>query len=390
MVQYVLRRLLQSIVLLALVVAAVFLVFQVMPGDVTSLMINPQTPPEAREAMIERLGLDRPVHERFLIYLERIAHLDLGTAFPTASFRGGEPVVDLIAERLPRTFLLFSIVVLLNYTIGFAVGKRIAWRRGSMAELLPTSIGVVLYNVFTPLAGLVVLWLFALKLRLFPFGGWQTFALWRPFIDRGLTSNDVFLPMLGTGVFFVAWLGLLLLATRRVDRRAVGTALRIGGVAVFAAGALWWWQRTGLLPLATDVVYHMTLPVATLVLIGFASPMLVMRDSMLETMRDDFVLTARAKGLSERQVRDRHVARAALLPIATSFALAVALVLDGAVITETLFSWPGMGQAVLRSVIEQNYPVTIGMVLVVGVAVLVAHLAVDLLYAVIDPRVRHG
>ena len=340
--------------------------------------------------MIERLGLDRPVHERFLIYLGGLARLDLGTAFPTASFRGGRPVTEIVAERLPRTLLLFVVVVVLNYAIGFTVGKRIAWKRGGLIELLPTALGVVLHNVFTPVAGLILLWVFALKFDLFPFGGWQTFPRWRPFIERGLTSNDVFMPMIGTGIFFVGWLLLLLRATHGMERRSMRTVSRAAGVAVFGIGALVWWQRTALLPLALDVLYHMTLPVLALVLIGFATPMLVMRDSMLETMRDDFVLTARAKGLPDRQVRDRHAARAALLPIATSFALAVALVVDGAVITETVFSWPGMGQALLRSVTEKNYPVTMGVVLVAGATVLLAHVAVDLLYAVIDPRVRHA
>jgi peptide/nickel transport system permease protein len=390
MTQYILRRLAQSLVLLVLVIGAVFLIFQVMPGDITTMMIDPELPPEAREAVIERLGLDRPVHERFLIYLNGLAHLDMGAAFPTATFRGGRPVVEIIAERFPRTVLLFVVVVVINYVIGFAVGKRIAWRRGGIAELLPTAVGVVLHNVFTPVAGLVLLWLFALKFGLFPFGGWQDFTRWRPFIERGLTSNDVFVPMLGTAVFLVAWMLLLLRATQRMDRRSTRSVSRAVGAAAFTAGALWWWHRTALLPLALDVLYHMTLPVVTLVGIGFASPMLVMRDSMLETMRDDYVLTARAKGLRDRHVRDHHAARAALLPIATSFALAVALVVDGAVITETLFSWPGMGQALLRSVTEKNYPVTMGVVLAAGTAVLIAHLAVDLLYAVIDPRVRNA
>ena len=390
MTAYVLRRLVQSLLLLILVVAAVFLVFQVMPGDITSLMISPETPPEAREAIIERLGLDRPVHERFVIYLEGLARLDLGEAFPSASFQAGRPVTEIIAERLPRTLLLFLVVVLLNYTLGFQIGKRIAWRRGSLTELVPTAVGVMLANVFTPLAALVVLWFFALHLGLFPFGGWQSFPLWQPFIERGLVSNDVFVPMIFSGIFAAVWILLLLSATRSVDQASQRTVLRLAGSVLLAVGVVWWWQRAGLAALAVDVVYHMTLPVIALVTIGFASPMLVMRDSMLETMRDDFVLTARAKGLSDRQVRDRHVARTSLLPIATSFALAVALVLDGAVITETLFSWPGMGQAILRSVIEQNYPVTIGMVLVTGVAVLTAHLVIDLLYATIDPRVRDG
>ncbi|MEQ1756930.1 MAG: ABC transporter permease [Vicinamibacterales bacterium] len=390
MTRFLVQRLLQSLVLLVLVIAAVFLIFQVMPGDITTVMVSPETPPEARQAVIERLGLDRPVHERFAIYMRGLVQFDLGAAFPTASFHGGQPVTAIIAERLPRTVLLFVVVVVVNYALGFAIGKRIAWRRGGIAELLPTAIGVVLHNVFTPVAGLVLLWLFALRFGLFPFGGWQDFTRWRPFIERGLTSNDVFVPMIGTGAFFVAWTLLLLRSTSGMDRPSMRRAARAAGFAVFVVGALVWWQRTALLPLALDVLYHMTLPVLALVLIGFATPMLVMRDSMLETMRDDFVLTARAKGLPDRQVRDRHAARAALLPIATSFALAVALVVDGAVITETLFSWPGMGQALLRSVTEKNYPVTMGVVIVAGTTVLLAHLIVDLLYAAIDPRVRHA
>ena len=151
--------------------------------------------------------------------------------------------------------------------------------------------------------------------------------------------------MIYTATFTLAWVLLVFRASAQMERRTVRRAVRVSGVAVCMAGAALWWQRTGLRPLAFDVLRHMVLPVATLVLIGFAGPMLVMRDSMLESMREDFVLTARAKGLSERTVRNRHVARTALLPIATSFALSVALVVDGAVITETLFSWPGMGHA---------------------------------------------
>ena len=154
--------------------------------------------------------------------------------------------------------------------------------------------------------------------------------------------------------------------------------------------AVGWWWRAGLGPLAADILHHMALPLLTLVLIGFAGPMLVMRDSMLETMREDFVLTARAKGLPDSVVRDRHAARTALLPIATSFALAVALAVDGALITETIFSWPGMGHALLRSVVEKNFPVAMGVVLVLAAAVLVAHLVVDVLYAWLDPRVSQG
>jgi peptide/nickel transport system permease protein len=390
MTGYIIRRLLQSVVVLLLVIAAVFLIFQVMPGDITTIMIDPETPAEARQAVIERLGLDRPVHERLIAYVGQLARGDLGAAFPTASFRGGRPVSAIIIERMPRTILLFIAVVVLNYLIGYVLGTWIAWRRGRTSELVATGAGVVLHNTFTPVAGLVLLWLFSLKLGAFPFGGWQDFRKWRPFIERGLTSNDVIVPMLFTAVFLTAWVVVLFRATARMDRRSRRRAARAIGSLAGAVGAVAWWQRTGLTPLAFDILYHMTLPVLTLVLIGFATPMLVMRDSMLESMREDFVFTARAKGIGERDVRIRHVARTALLPILTSFALAVALVVDGAVITETLFSWPGMGQALLRSVTEKNYPVAMGVVLTAGVAVLVAHLLVDLLYAAVDPRVRHA
>jgi peptide/nickel transport system permease protein len=387
--RYLARRLLQSVLLLVLIVTAVFFIFQVMPGDITAIMIQPDIPPEAREALIVQLGLDRPAHERYLAYLGGLVRLDLGRAFPTPSFAGGRPVAEIIAERLPRTVLLFLVVVLLSYAIGFALGKRIAWRRGQWTEYAATVAGVTLLNVFTPVAALFLLWLFALELRYFPFGGWQDDELWRPFVDRGLTSNDVFLPMLATGLLAVAWLLLLRRATREIDHSGWRRAARAAGMLVYAAGALLWWERAGLGVLALDVLRHMALPVLTLVTLGFAGSMLVMRDSMLETMREDYVLTARAKGLPDRAVRDRHAARTALLPIVTSFALAVALVVDGAVITETLFSWPGMGHALLGSVLEQNFPVTMGVILVLGTAVLLAHLLVDLLYAWLDPRVRH-
>jgi len=389
MIRYILRRLGQSAVLLLLIVGAVFGIFQLMPGDVTTILIQPNIPPEARQELIIQLGLDRPAHERFLKYLGGLARFDLGTSFPTPSFQGGRAVNAIIAERLPRTLLLFITVVLINYAIGFALGKRIAWRRGRWTEHAATISGVALLNVFTPVAALFYLWLFALQFRLLPFGGWQTYGLWRRFIDRGLVSNDVIVPMLATGAFLFVWILLVFAATREVDRPDRRRAARWAGVALYLLGAAWWWRSAGLETLALDVLTHMVLPVLTLVTLGFAGPMLVMRDSMLETMREDFILTARAKGLPDHVVRDRHAARTALLPIATSFALAVALVVDGAVITETLFSWPGMGHALLRSVLEQNFPVTMGVILVLGVAVLAAHLIVDVLYAWIDPRIRH-
>lgn len=389
MIRYLVRRLVQSAALLFLIVSAVFGIFQLMPGDVSTIFIQPNVPPEARLEMIARLGLDRPAHERYVEYLGNLVRLDLGTSFPTPSFQGGRTVTSILAERLPRTAVLFLVVVVLSYAIGFWLGKAVAWRRGRWTEYAATVSGVTLLNVFTPVAGLFFLWLFALRLRWFPFGGWQDYQLWQPFIAQGLTSNDVIVPMVVTGLGFALWMLVVARASQRVDRHARRVWVRRLGALLYVGAIAVWWQRTGLAPLAIDVLHHMVLPVLTLVTLGFAGPMLVMRDSMLETMGEDFVLTARAKGLSDRAVRDRHAARTALLPIATSFALAVALAIDGAVITETIFSWPGMGHALLKSVLELNFPVTIGTTIVLSATVLTAHLVVDVLYAWLDPRIRY-
>ena len=133
----------------------------------------------------------------------------------------------------------------------------------------------------------------------------------------------------------------------------------------------------------------MALPVATLTLISFAGTMLLTRNSMVETMREDYVLAARAKGLTEKNVRDKHVARNALLPVVTSFALSLAFAVDGGVIIESVFSWPGMGQTLVAAASTEDLPLAVGAFVFVGVFVLLAHLAADVLYAYLDPRIRY-
>ena len=141
--------------------------------------------------------------------------------------------------------------------------------------------------------------------------------------------------------------------------------------------------------LAWDIVSHMILPVLTLALISFAGTMLLTRNSMLETMREDFVMAARAKGLPEKRVRDAHVARNALLPVVTSFVFSLAFAIDGGVIIESIFSWPGMGQTLVAAAVAEDLPLAVGAFVFVGIFVLVAHLVADVLYVYLDPRIRY-
>jgi peptide/nickel transport system permease protein len=139
---------------------------------------------------------------------------------------------------------------------------------------------------------------------------------------------------------------------------------------------------------AADIVHHAILPIITLALIAFAGIMLLTRSSMLETLAEDYILTARAKGVPSHLVRDRHASRNALLPVVTSFVLGLAFVIGGGVVTETVFSWPGMGALLLTATLAEDVPVAVGALAFIGILALVAHLVVDLLYSVLDPRIR--
>jgi peptide/nickel transport system permease protein len=141
-------------------------------------------------------------------------------------------------------------------------------------------------------------------------------------------------------------------------------------------------------PFALDILHHSILPIVTLALVAFAGVMLLTRGSMLETLKEDYILTAKAKGVPDKQIRDKHAARNALLPVVTSFVLGLAFIIGGGVVTETVFSWPGMGSLLLTATVAEDVPVATGALAFIGILALFAHLVVDILYAVLDPRIR--
>jgi peptide/nickel transport system permease protein len=155
-------------------------------------------------------------------------------------------------------------------------------------------------------------------------------------------------------------------------------------------GVYWLFLSGGAGRYALDILWHLGLPVITLALISFAGTMLLTRNSMLETLREDYILTARAKGLSEKVVRDKHAARNAMLPVVTSLVFSLAFALDGGVITETVFSWPGMGRTIVRAVASSDIPTAIGGLVFTAILALTAHLVADVLYVYLDPRVRYA
>ena len=364
----------------------------ILPGDSVAQKYagNPNIPPDARAVALERLGLDQPVLIQFRNYMVNFFQGDLGVSFNQYP----RPVIEIIGERLPRTLVLFLAALATFYWAGFLAGKYLAWRRGDRGEMLVTIGGVGLYSMFLPWFAIMMIWLFSVLLDWLPLSKFLDPEQWR---DAPFMANQVFMRMfwvtlIASIAVFAAGFAALRTNSRRWER-----TLRWGGAAVVVVGFFFYWYGTepgqAMRVYAADIGFHMILPVLTLTLINFAGVMLLTRSSMLETLREDYILTARAKGLPEWRVRDRHAARTALLPVATSLVLAVATVIDGGIITESVFSWPGMGQVLVSSVLSEDIPLAVGAFSFIGIMALIGHFVVDMLYGVLDPRIRvteHG
>jgi peptide/nickel transport system permease protein len=244
------------------------------------------------------------------------------------SFHYGKPVIELIGQRLPNTIILFTTAVFISALLGVWWGKIAAWRRGRAADSGLTIAALVTHTLFLPWLALLIIWLFGYKLGWFPV--------------NGMVSAEVWLDPEAT--FFSK---------------------------------------------AVDVGHHMLLPLLTLTIMHFGAYLLVMRSAMLDTLREDYIVTARAKGLTERVIRDHHAAPNAWLPVVTSVGLSLAFSINGGALTETVFSWPGIGRELVFAVSHNDYPLAQASFLLISTVVLVANLAVDLLYAWLDPRIRY-
>ena len=382
MTGYLVRRAWQMALTLFLILTVTFALVQAQPGDYASFYaLNPDLPPDVREQIESTFGLDKPLWQQYLIHMKNTLTGDFGVSFGHFP----RPVIEVLMERLPRTLVLFVTATGASFYIGFLLGKAIAWRRGGFLEYAATISGTTLFTVFTPAFALMMIWVFAFRLGWFPVGKFLDPLVWR---DTDVTANAVFGLMLITAAAFIAFAFWVMFALRSAEQRGLSRAavtMVLAGATVVALV----WSLSGLGPLALDILKHMVLPIATLTLISFAGTMLLTRNSMLETVREDYVMAARAKGLPDKQVRDRHAARNALLPVVTSLVYSLLFAIDGSVIVETIFSWPGTGMTLLEAVRTEDLPLVMGAIVFIGLLSLLAHLVVDVLYAYLDPRIRY-
>jgi len=314
MASYLVNRLGQSLILLALVSVIGFALLHLAPGGpLSQFALVPGMTQEQLAHIAHEMGLDRPLPFQYWEWISRLITGDWGR-----SYRDNQPVLAIIVGRLPATLELMLTAITIAVALGVAVGVLGAVRRGSIFDVLATVGAMVALSIPTFWFGLVVIYVFSLRL------GW---------LPAGSRS------MVGDGSF-------------------------------------------------GDYARHLIAPSLVLALVEVAVWSRYMRGAMLEVISQDFVRTARAKGLSERAVMMRHAFRNALLPMIQLAGLELPTLLGGALVTETVFTWPGMGRLFLDSLGYRDYPVVMGILMVSAVLALLGSLLADLFSAAADPRIR--
>lgn len=243
------------------------------------------------------------------------------------SFQSNQPVSDVLANYLPNTLVLMLSAFIIAYTIGVTLGVFTGWYRGSDFEKGTVVLALVGRSIPSFWVGILVLWVFGASLNWIPMAGMTSMG----------TRPEGFFNMVTS----------------------------------------------------VDFLRHLIAPMLVLAFYYMGYPLLIMRNSMLETLSEDFIDICRAKGLTERSIMFRHAARNAMLPVLTAAAIAVGFAIGGSVLIETVFGWPGLGREMIRAVLRRDYPVAQGTFLVLATAVVVMNFVADLLYGVLDPRVTY-
>jgi peptide/nickel transport system permease protein len=333
MLRFTIRRLLLLLPILFGVSLLVFIWIRLLPGGPAQGLLGERATPASVAQINHQFGLDRPIYVQYWRYLdETVVHLNLGTSIK--SFR---PVTDEIRIRFPATVELALGAMIFAVAFGVPLGFLAAKRYGSAFDhgsLLASLIGISIPIFFL---GLILKYIFSVRLG------------WLPSIGRENVLADYQHP---TGFYILD--------------------------AIIERNPAQFW----------DAIQHLILPAIALGSIPLAIIARITRASVLDVQNEDYVRTARAKGLPPRTVDSRHVLRNAMLPISTIIGLQTGLLLSGAVLTETVFAWPGIGSWLASAIFSRDYPVLQGGILFLAVVFVVVNLLVDISYAILNPRIR--
>jgi len=322
---FVIRRAIQSVALFFVALVINFFIFHMMPGDPTMYLIPPLADSETRLLLREQLGLDDPLSEQFVKYLNNIAHGRIGHSFfynrPVGQvIMGG----SFIESRLFNTLILMGISSILAIIIGTLLGLMAAWKRGSKFDYIVSVSTLIIYSMPVFFVGLLVVLFFGVRLDWIPISGTHV-----AFIDQT------------RGEFII------------------------------------------------DYLHHLIAPMFVITLFWIPSYFTITRNNSLDVFNEDFMQTAEAKGLNDRRIVLTHAARNSFLPTLSLIALQMQGIIAGAMLTETVFSWPGLGRMTYEAILSTDYPVLEGMFLIIAAVVIVANFIADILYAILDPRIRY-
>lgn len=321
--EYVTRRVFHLLITYWAFVTSLFLLFRLLPGDPTTLYLQSGMTPEERQMVLERLGLDRPLHIQYFDYVTNLLTGDLGW-----SFRHKTEVIEILATKFWNTIFLMGTALVIAYIIGVLGGALLGWIRGSRNEKVGLVGTLVARSSPEFWTGIILLMVFVFWLDWFPSG-----------------------------------------------------RMRSIGVIVDSA-----WEKY----LSWDFVHHLVLPLATAVLYYMTMPTLVMRSGMVNVLTSDFVEIKKAEGLPDSTILYKHAARNSVLPVVTIAAVSSGAAIGGSLVIETVFNWPGMGRAMVEAVSFNDYQLAMGAFFLMGSFVILMNFVADLLYVYLDPRVTYG
>ena len=332
---YVVTRLLLAPLMLWVITTVVFLLLRATPGDPVDAIMGPRAPEAVKETLRVNLGLDQPLWIQYLVYLGSLLRLDLGESLLSQ----GQTVWQIIGDHFPATVELTVLSMIVAASVGLIVGSLAASRPNTPVDLSGRLFGILTYATPMYWFGMILQLIFAVKLRWFPIGTRYPLSQLPPDGPTGLYLVD---------------------------------SLLHGNLAQFGTA-----------------FYYLILPSVTLgVLISGIFERMV-RVNLKQSLRSDYVEAARARGIPEWRVVMVHALRNALIPVITVLGLTFASLLGGAVLTEVTFSWPGLANRLYEAITLRDYPVVQGILVFFGAIVAIASIVIDILNALIDPRIRY-
>lgn len=390
--QYLLGRLLRSMVVLVLFLAAVFFLAQIVtPGDFAIFTRWGEGYADV-QALREELGLDLPIGQRFLAWMADILRGDFGRSFrewrnPDTNRLERIPVSMVVFDGLTLSAFVLIPGIIIAFRVGEGLGKATAWRRSRIGAGLVTVVGVVFYTTFPPLLA------FLIGRVTQPLGIWcpgcgLDLAVWSQY--DGERFMEMVFPFLRVLLLSLAVAVLLLAVVNRALKRRFRRGLPAAVYLLLLLGIwLGGWCTTRYGPAALDLSRLIAPLIAIYALLFFGETMLVMRTSMTDTLYEEYVFAARAKGLRERVVRDRHAARNALLPVLSRLIVNIPYALSALVMVEDAFGYQSfLGTRLFDSMRWKDIPLVMGCLVVIGIAALVARFVLDIAIAALDPRIR--